>query len=408
MNKLINILFSIIIVISFNKYVNSQITRGASDGEIYLASGWYVFEDTIYSALLHSWDNGASIELKYYSTNPPKPGSMRLSVPIGDATPGVVYNYGFYKLWISYDYGVNWDILDSSTASDYVAGSQQGEIYKYCGDEEGTLHRSDNYGAAFQYLRDSIKFPLEVVTEPGELYGLTGFYTDTMYLEYSNDYGMTFNKIPIDSVIIPIHSLQGYFPEIHRGTEQGEIYLTSWHLPVHYRIYHSTDFGHTFELKYISDSINLYSWGVGFAAGREQGSFYVGRNIIDTTYTHMWLYIDYSNDFGESFTTYFHDLNPSIWINECNEPMNISWSIFPNPCLDKFTIRINQLQYDNFRISIHNSIGETLKTIDKSGTFSSENYLYCDVYDLVPGLYYVSLTNGKHLLGCRKIIILGR
>ena len=104
----------------------------------------------------------------------------------------------------------------------------------------------------------------------------------------------------------------GYYPILSRGAVPGELYLVTWHLPGSdyvYRIYYSSDYGHTFKLQHQSGDTNFFYWGYNFSAGREPGSFYVkrstGNNYDYSTHTH--LYIDYSTDYGQSFTTFFHD-----------------------------------------------------------------------------------------------------
>jgi hypothetical protein len=101
----------------------------------------------------------------------------------------------------------------------------------------------------------------------------------------------------------------GVYPTLSRGADPGELYLVTWHLPCNYHIYFSSDYGQTFQLKYQSDECDFYYWGYSFSAGREPGSFYVSRGTgndnDNPTHTHQ--YIDYSTDYGKSFTTFFHD-----------------------------------------------------------------------------------------------------
>ncbi|MBI9038936.1 MAG: hypothetical protein JEY97_12450 [Bacteroidales bacterium] len=66
------------------------------------------------------------------------------------------------------------------------------------------------------------------------------------------------------------------------------------------------DNGYTWTEKFESEYINLLSWGVQYTAGRQPGSFYVNRSTINPAGNHLWVYIDYCSDYGETFTTYFH------------------------------------------------------------------------------------------------------
>lgn len=86
------------------------------------------------------------------------------------------------------------------------------------------------------------------------------------------------------------------------------MYIVSWWPdPIGgiFKISHSIDTGNTFTHKYTSEPINIYYWGVGYTAGRAPGSFYIIRKTFDDTFTYVHLFIDYSSDYGETFTTFF-------------------------------------------------------------------------------------------------------
>jgi len=384
----------IIVSILYQVTALSQITRGVEYGEMYIHSYWYT-SDSSYFALLHSWDNGESFSLMYSHTDPIVPGNMFLGEIVGDAKDGCVYNYGSGKFWNSYDYGYTWNLQDSLTSSDFTSGSQQNEVYKYRGDVAGTLYRSVNNGISFIYIRDSIKFPLEVGTQPGELYGLTGFWTDTMYLAYSDNYGVDFRYTPIDSSIIPIHGHGGYFPELHRGADSGEIYLVTWHLPDHYQVYFSNDFGETFKQQYVSDYVDLDHWGFGFTAGRQNGSFYITRTTADPTYTHTWLYVDYSVDTAKSFVTYFHDLLPTVGINKVPDN-SIAINVYPNPFTSTTTLSYTLDKPTTVIINIFNPQGQQVEKITQEQP-KGEQKVQWNAQGLPAGMYYFRINSADQI-----------
>ncbi|MCK5840326.1 MAG: hypothetical protein KAG99_10785 [Bacteroidales bacterium] len=49
----------------------------------------------------------ASFSLRVNSTSPDNPpsGEMKVGQVLGDATSGILYNWGWNKLWVSFDYG---------------------------------------------------------------------------------------------------------------------------------------------------------------------------------------------------------------------------------------------------------------------------------------------------------------
>ena len=176
----------IILSVLYHLTAMSQITRGAEEHELYIVSGWY-WDDYNYDAIFHSSDNGEHINLQYSCVTANIAGQMRLRNPIGDASNGVIYNYGYYELWISNDFGVSWDYIDTAIVGNFTTGCQPGEIYRYASDSEGSLYRSSDFGSTFNYIRDSIKFFIDVGSEVGEIYGITGYTNYSPVILYSNN-----------------------------------------------------------------------------------------------------------------------------------------------------------------------------------------------------------------------------
>ncbi len=136
---------------------NSQITRGAVPGEIYLTNDWYFEGYTMHRAVFRSTDNGEHVQIQYNSTYPPRAGDMMIGKPLGDATQGALYIYGDNELWVSIDYGESWEYLENSSYSSYATGYSPGEIFRR---SNYNLYRSDNYGSNFELIAESITEPL--------------------------------------------------------------------------------------------------------------------------------------------------------------------------------------------------------------------------------------------------------
>jgi len=304
----------IALLLAFTNSIYPQaITRGVVESEIYISSDWYV---NGYGEIVHtiwrSTDHGKHLTNQYVSTTMPQQGT-RFDI-VTDATPGVLYGVNYYKLYISYDFGETWEFIEN-TGQDgrYTSGYTQGEVYKYNNIEgQGpALWRSTDYAQNYTLMNEQVFGIPEIGLSSGDLYLRTGTPSDGLFILKSNDFGETFDTIPVSQEIAGIIP-GGYYPILSRGAEPGELYLVTWHLPGSdyvYRIYYSSDYGQTFRLQYQSGDTNFYYWGYNFSAGREPGSFYVrrgtGNNYDYSTHTH--LYIDYSTDYGQSFTTFFHD-----------------------------------------------------------------------------------------------------
>lgn len=388
----------------------SQITRGTSPGEIYLSLGMFWEELIVYNGVFRSINNGDNISLQYVSTYPSQPGEMEIRRVLGDATLGAIYNYGNDELWVSFNFGESWMLTESQgTDQRYTSGCLEGEIYKYCKNPTSKLYRSENHGEDFQEINDNVYGFVEVGTESGEIYILTGATYPLFYIKilYSDNYGETFDTIEVDSSIAG-YNLSGHFPEISRGITEGELYLVSWHLPSNYHIYYSQDHGQTFVLKYTSDYINFYYWGVNFTAGREPGIFYVMRSRPDPSESHGLLYIDFSNDYGETFTTFFHDLGNWVGISPIHKNQNktIQSFCYPNPFFKSVTI--------NFKLP--NQSGSTqMKIFDmncneiQKFNFSGIDKILWDATNqcgqkVNSGIYFYQIISGDLITPLNKII----
>ena len=348
--------------------LQAQITRGASPGELYISGDWYLENNSIlHYAILRSSDNGENITLQYENIETPPPGEMKVGEVLGDASPGALYNFGNNELWVSFDYGNNWEHIESVGSANYTSGNVNGVIYKNGTDVPGTLYYSENFGFDFNVNNTNIKFRLEVGTQYSEIYGLSGIAGVGYNLKYSSDFGQNFDNIPIDSTIA-FWAPSGQKPKISRGTNTGELYITSWTPELHYKIFHSIDTGYTWTEKYESEYIDIYYWSVKFTAGREPGSFYVMRAKINPAGDHVWLYIDYSSDYGETFTTYFHDLDSTITGLRSFGLDNIKLSNHPNPFKEYTTILFNLPKNNtNPILNIYDVYGNPIRQINISG-----------------------------------------
>jgi hypothetical protein len=81
-------------------------------------------------------------------------------------------------------------------------------------------------------------------------------------------------------------------------------------------IFHTFNYGAQFEYKYTTPPPCPYCTGLhefSFTAGRQPGSFYIMWAIIDdVTLSHTSLCIDYSQDYGQTYTTYCYDVDSTF------------------------------------------------------------------------------------------------
>ncbi|MCB9014731.1 MAG: T9SS type A sorting domain-containing protein [Lentimicrobiaceae bacterium] len=357
-----NIVFFLILSFLFAPTAKAQITRGAVSGELFISGEWYVENNSnLHYAIFHSYDNGKNISLKYQNI----PGEMLVGNVIGDATPGAIYNYGNYELWVSFDYGESWTYREHLGNTNYLSGQNSGTILRRIGAE---LSISNDYGSSFAIITNPINCPIrEPGYNQGEFYGINGDIGIGLFLNHTLDYANTCTEIPIDSTIA-FWSPSGQYPQLSRGTSPGEIYLISWTPELHYKIFYSADTGNTWTEHFESDYIDIYYWGVQFTAGREPGSFYVKRARINPEGDHVWLYIDYSHDYGKTFTTFFHDLDSTITGTITHVSDNIELSNYPNPFTDYTTISFDVSEnYRTPMLNIYDIYGKPIRNFNISG-----------------------------------------
>jgi len=396
-------LFTLLTLMECN--LQAQITRGATPGELYISTDWYMDEyGQVHYAILHSTDNGETVSLKYENIENTPPGEMRVGNVLGDATPGALYNKGNHKLWVSFDYGSSWEYREYLGNTNYMSGQNSGTIFRRIGAE---LSISNNYGSSFAIITNPINCPIR---EPGhslgEFYGINGDIGIGLFLDHTLDYANTFTEIPIDSAVA-FWQIGGYFPQISRGKEPGELYLVSWWPGDMYKIFHSIDTGYTWIERFESEYINIYFWRVKYTAGREPGSFYVMRSRINPAGDHTWLYIDYSSDYGETFTTYFHDLDSTITsVNPIKKPM-LNVSACPNPFKDKTSISF-QLPNNSSEaiLNIYNINGILIKKYDVSGK-EEQQWDGCNSSGIAVknGLYFYQILNNEFSSSLNKLLI---
>ena len=402
-----NLILMLMLAFLYGSTAQAQITRGAVPAEIYISTDWYVdnFNDLHY-AIFHSSDNGENITLKYENIEVPPPGEMQVGHVLGDATPGALYNWGWNELWVSFDYGESWEYKeDGPDHVRYLSGQSNGTIFKIIGAE---LSQSDNYGNDFLVITNPICCPIR---EPGyylgEFYGINGNIGEGLFLDHTLDFANTYTEIPIDSSVA-FYSVSGHYPQISRGTEPGELYLVSWWPDYHYKVFHSIDTGYSWTEKYESDYINVYYWRVSYTAGREPGSFYVLRSRICPAGDHIWLYIDYSNDYGETFTTYFHDLDSLFTsITPIKKP-DYRLSAFPNPFSEKTTIIFKFPEnYKNPVLNICDIHGKTIRQFNITGRKSQHWDGRDENGNIVPnGVYLYNIVLGNFTSQFKKVLFI--
>jgi hypothetical protein len=390
------IIFLLIHSVSFHDYaqgyylVHHQLAMGADTSEIYLCTYWYPKYDSLNETILHSMNNGLDFSIRhsrfiYYL--PGAPGAL-----FSDSTAGVVYwpNYALDTFAVSFDTGMTMTRKYFHDPGNPASGCLSGEIYFQIYLPGGSyLCRSRDYGTSFDTIpiNDSLVL-VDVGANPGELY-FVGYGNDTIInVVTSLDYGITYQSHKIH---VPYYITY----DLRHGASPGEFYLLVYDSPGDYfYIYHAMDYGNNVTFQQTHEICGGFF--KSYTAGRKPGTFYVARrSTYDPT-----LYIDYSTDYGVTFTTYTHYLDSS-YTGIVNKDLPLNIKLFPNPVSTQLNI---ELPKDNpyLNLQLLNFLGQVCLEQDiKPGSEKVE----IGIPKLEKGIYFLRLKTRDNQSLIRKVAV---
>ncbi|MDO9577022.1 MAG: T9SS type A sorting domain-containing protein [Candidatus Cloacimonadales bacterium] len=279
------ILIFFLLFITTLAFADTSITRGPAVGEIY-----YIGPTVTGQGIYHSTDFGETATCMDSTLNTNIP-FMNINA---DLTPGVIYGTTMGEaLYISYDYGQqgSWNLRNSGIT--YIhSGRNEGQIYKTItrhSEDYGNTFINHSYNGYFGSFKTS-----EIDNEDNVGYALVYEYgnTDTLWLLISYD---EFENLEIQHVFDG--SFLGYYISLTRGFDDGELYLNIYHLQYGKMLYYSNDYGISWEFK-------SYPMGCTIVGGRQPGELYmlVGYSQLMGEIKHTYIY--HSMDYGETFEIY--------------------------------------------------------------------------------------------------------
>jgi hypothetical protein len=429
--KTLILIFTLVLLLIFNpgNQSYSQIVRGTSPGEIYTKTSWAPIYPYLQEAvaICRSTDNGYTLLIQD-SIGSDEP---YVSWPLlADSASGKLYllkPYPADSIRRSDDFGSTWiqyPTFPLLEPTGFISGGVSGEIYEQnAGFSNPGLFRSIDFGHTFTGINPNFNSAdyilLDVGTEPGEVYGLNGEgspWWDTIPIMYSNDFGQNFTTLLIDTSILTSNIFSG-LPILTRGSLAGEFYLIRKHVLnsdySQYYIFYTNNYGTTFEFKSITNSI-LYEWQAYFTGGRAPGSLYIMRWTLDSiSEEYSILCIDYSSDYGATFTTFCHDLTPGYTAIEqrTNSNKDALSQNYPNPFSYTTNIQFNIENTGYITLSLLNIQGEEIKTLinhqmDRGNHAITWNGTDNNGNELKPGLYFYQLKVNNIPLSPKKLVIM--
>ena len=263
-----------------------RITRGPDIGEIY-----FIGPTTTGEGIYRSTDFGETAVCMDSTIS-----SNVMSI-VADKAPGVLYYVTYTEaMYRSDNYGQQgtWNFLKGGGNLNICSGVTEGHFYNCI------IEHSEDYGNNFiQHSYNGFFGSLNVVEiDNSESIGYAKVskcsVPDSIYLLISYD---NFDSLEIQKVFNSSENPIGW---LSRGTEYGELYTLTGSPAT---LKHSNDYGFSWDLKNIFYYLNNANF-VSITGGRQQGELY-----ILVTYTQLMgyirhIYIYHSLDYGETFEVY--------------------------------------------------------------------------------------------------------
>ncbi len=371
-----HLLFICLILLAFDSY-SQKITRGPDIGEIY-----FIGPNHTGTGLYYSIDFGETAVCV---------DSLNFMISIAaDKTHGGVYFIEMpSNLYYSDNYGYtnSWVVKNSNISDDIHSGISEGTIYNTIdshSEDYGSNFINHSANGFFGSLKSS-----EIDNQIGIGYAVTksSFIPDSVFFLISYD---NFENLIIKHVY---HKHEYLFNFLTRGTNNGEIF-TVRNRPLSFNpfeIYHSENYGDDFLLVNEINIINHYSYGV--EGGREDGELFMLYNFVNLGWLNAHTYIFHSTDYGKTFEV-FHPFAKG------NEPLLANFSSDTTEGEMPFTVDfcnfsigdIQQYEWDfdndgtidsyeqspiwTYQDTGYYSVKLTVTGLDSSNTFLKENYIH--------------------------------
>jgi hypothetical protein len=334
-----------------------------------------------------------------------------------ETIPGKLIDFTPENWLYSIDYGKNFSggsgYVNYYTSFDYLFGGEIPGEYMTQGSDISlnpyplsyVIYKTTDYGLHYTFIADSVG---EIINgEPGHISG--EFYQMPLlnghaFLCRSLDFGATFDSIPVDTNVINVNTGLN-FGELSRGKQPGELFLVSKTVvsasEIHYSIYHTSDYGHTWVLK----STKVFdSERQKFTGGRAACSFYMANLKTTPNSTYYTLQIYYSADCGETFTLYEHMLTPDVGLSD-KAKSDGRLCISPNPAKDLITLAYTVKIAGKVTMRLYSSDGKQADMLLSEQQDPGTHSLKYPCGQLKPGMYSIGMTDASGKTVSGKFIV---
>jgi len=401
----------VIMIVLSSLSANCQLerfVRGHFDNDVYV----YTSIEEPYSGLylLYLTMDGSEIDMQNNSnlffnrelTAEPGPGMM-VGHSILAFGQSISYGKSFFVLHpFVTDYITIEGLFGGEIPGEYIIQGFDISLYPY---PMGVIYKTSDYFANYTLIADTCAgiYYGEVGLVSGELFQMP-IINKHAFLTHSLDFGVTSDTISVDTTIIN-ENTGLYFKSLSRGATQGELFLVTKQTvsaaEIHYYIYHSTDYGGSWQFK---NTKVFDSDRQEFTAGRGSCKFYIANLLTVSGSAYYKLQIQFSADCGETFTTYEHMLTPDVGLQENALAGVNKITITPNPASQQITLSCPFVKSSEMEIAVYNSTGQcVLRTTSTQKVGYIEKTI--NIESLKQGLYSAQLQSGGSTVASGKFII---
>ncbi len=416
--KLVSAMFAVIILSANTLFcVRNLIAHGTEDGSLYMCTTICYIGQTSYQAIFYTNDYGQTLIRKYMRAS--NQDTMDPGYLFSDPTPGCLYNRGTSSgIWRSMDYGINWTYNHTPYNCEFASGNFPGTVYYlWFNDEEFVTetHKSIDYCNNFPLINTSAEGTLVPGINMLEVYSKRYVWEGPLLIYYSTDDANTNTlQCTLTQDVVGL-TPYGLGPTLYSGAVEGEVYLVTWHEGHKYRILRSTDYAQTFTQLYESENVNILEDTFWFQPGTSPGSFYVVQMSSDTEqFAFMDVYISYSGDYAQTFTTIHHHLDET-WTDKddvVSEPSvkSVLEQNYPNPFNPETTIAFSIPADGKVELAIYNIKGQKVRTLKNEFMNKGNHKIVWNGKDsnnkqVSSGIYFYKLQAGDKTL-IKKMIMM--
>lgn len=357
-----------------------KITRGPNAGEIY-----FVGLTNTSLSLYHSTDHGFTSICKDSITD--------FGNICADLTPGYIYYRDFGgSIYISENYGEygTWEYRNSGIKQQINSGRIEGEVYSSFSKHSNDYAQTFINHACSGYFGSRKDITIDQVNQNiGYVISYDYMVPDSLYLFISND---NFENLEVQKVF---NYMNGEAISLSRGSNTGEVYLFN-----HTRDELLISYDFAANWSHINDFNIQTVYSFSMTGGRLVGELYFVYNYVSMAWQNAHTYIFHSLDYGKTFEV-FHPFAKGY------EPLYANFSALKNEVqlttlveFSNFSIgEITEYQwdfendgiidsYDKFPTHIYQDTGYysvKLSVINQedTNTFIKENYI--QVIDTITG-----------------------